>query len=647
MQKLFRVTVDISKKIPAPAFEVNTNDLKSVKLEITITNGQSLLDLTGVTPRINIRKPDNEVIFQDCEIVDAKAGKVQIVLENQAYLVPGTHTAEIACYKGSEITAITGTFSYKSIKGIMNDQAVESKSEFTAIDRKLVDVQEILEDVRENGTGIDAQARKELQNVTTQLAETSKKLTTKFMHVSADDVINLFQDLTEKANTYTSIFNNPTLAFLKQMHDTYGMVFSGYVFYRNSDGTFNLSQTTNKFVNEFSANADWLKFGFHSNNSEVNYGNATAATAKADYEQVMVQLYRILGSWECIDKVPRLHNYAGNIDAMKAMRDTKYFGILGLLNAEDTRTSYYHNPEQVKYLQEHDRLFDPSNSITFFSTDMRLENVSNVSALLNQRKSDIEYVNRMHDLVIFTHEPQLSSTGIQAKIEDCCKFAISNGYKFEFPMNVILNGATGGVTIVSNNGDSPVSPIIPPVTIFDNFNRENSDTLGTSTSGHQWIDIGNNKLIIENNKATGPNNNSTTTFLSVVEANSPNVSLSADFVRGHDKDGIALVARNDGTSNSYIRTTLDNKDNGVINLHRIVNGTGTMVATAPYTFENGKSYNIRFTCSGDNFKVHIDGVEVINVNEDNPLKTNTKCGLRLYKSPGSTSIIDNFQVSLL
>ena len=174
MQKLFRVTVDISKKIPAPAFEVNTNDLKSVKLEITITNGQTLLDLTGVTPRINIRKPDNEVIFQDCEIADAKAGKVQIVLENQAYLVPGTHTAEIACYKGSEITAITGTFSYKSIKGIMNDQAVESKSEFTAIDRKLVDVQEILEDVRENGTGIDAQARKDLQNVTTQLADTSQ-----------------------------------------------------------------------------------------------------------------------------------------------------------------------------------------------------------------------------------------------------------------------------------------------------------------------------------------------------------------------------------------------------------------------------------------------------------------------------------------
>ena len=175
MQKVFRVTVDISKKIPAPAFEVNTNDLKSVKLEITITNGQSLLDLTDVTPRINIRKPDNEVIFQDCEIVDAKAGKVQIVLENQAYLVPGTHTAEIMCYKGSDVVAVTGTFSYKSTKGIMNDEAVESKSEFTAIDRKIAEARKLLEDIGENGVGVDEQARQEIQEVTAQLADRAKR----------------------------------------------------------------------------------------------------------------------------------------------------------------------------------------------------------------------------------------------------------------------------------------------------------------------------------------------------------------------------------------------------------------------------------------------------------------------------------------
>ena len=192
MQKVFNIAVDIRSKIPAPAFEVNTNDLKSVKLEITITNGQSLLDLTNVTPRIGIRKPDNEVIFQDCEIVDAKAGKVQIVLENQAYLAPGTHTAEIMCYKGSDVVAVTGTFSYKSTKGIMNDKAIESKSEFTAIDRKLIEVQEILEDARENGTGVDAQARKDLQNVSAQITELEGQ--------KVDEVVSNGRVLTFKAN---------------------------------------------------------------------------------------------------------------------------------------------------------------------------------------------------------------------------------------------------------------------------------------------------------------------------------------------------------------------------------------------------------------------------------------------------------------
>lgn len=165
MQKDFQLTVDIENKIRTPSFEVNTLDLKTVRLQITIIQGMSLVDLTGITVRMSIQKPDKNVLFQDCKVVNAKAGLVEIVLDNQAYLLPGKYNAELMCFQGAEIVAVTGSFSYSSSKGILTDEAVESKSEFTAITGKIKEVEDVVTDLRENGTGIDAQARADIGDI--------------------------------------------------------------------------------------------------------------------------------------------------------------------------------------------------------------------------------------------------------------------------------------------------------------------------------------------------------------------------------------------------------------------------------------------------------------------------------------------------
>ena len=169
MQKDFQLTVDIENKIRTPSFEVNTLDLKTVRLQITIIQGMSLVDLTGITVRMSIQKPDKNVLFQDCKVVNAKAGLVEIVLDNQAYLLPGKYNAELMCFQGAEVVAVTGSFSYTSSKGILTDEAVESKSEFTAITGKIKEVEDVVTDLRENGTGIDAQARRDVQDVSIQV----------------------------------------------------------------------------------------------------------------------------------------------------------------------------------------------------------------------------------------------------------------------------------------------------------------------------------------------------------------------------------------------------------------------------------------------------------------------------------------------
>ena len=84
----------------------------------------------------------------------------------------------------------------------------------------------------------------------------------KFIHISVDDTIEIFRDLTENENKYDSIFDNEILKFMQKCHNLYGTKFSMYVFYNYGEGI-TLEQCTNKFRSEFEENSDWLKFGFH------------------------------------------------------------------------------------------------------------------------------------------------------------------------------------------------------------------------------------------------------------------------------------------------------------------------------------------------------------------------------------------------
>lgn len=257
----------------------------------------------------------------------------------------------------------------------------------------------------------------------------------KFMHLSSDDVLVMFKDIVD--NNRASIFDNTALKFLKRMHDTYGMVFSCYCFYTNADDTFNLTMMPDTYKNEFIENANWLKFGVHYyKNGSGNFHTVDSDTGLTYYQQIITELFRITGSFNSIDTAPRFHNYAGTLDVIQKIYNEN-LGITGLITAEDTRSSYYLDTTKNNYILKHDNMVDYNTGIKFFSTDLRLENISNPKAELESRLTNIEYASRMRELVIFTHEPYLSQTGMQSKIEACCKFAVENGYSFDFPMNRI------------------------------------------------------------------------------------------------------------------------------------------------------------------------------------------------------------------
>lgn len=76
----------------------------------------------------------------------------------------------------------------------------------------------------------------------------------KVFHLSFDDVINVFRDLTINESNYNSLFENSTLGWLKELHEKYGIVVSCFVYYR--DGDFCLENCTTKFKTEFENNSD-------------------------------------------------------------------------------------------------------------------------------------------------------------------------------------------------------------------------------------------------------------------------------------------------------------------------------------------------------------------------------------------------------
>lgn len=257
----------------------------------------------------------------------------------------------------------------------------------------------------------------------------------KFMHVSLDDFILAFEDITKNESKYKSIFDNDTFSYLKDLHDKYGAVISCYSYYENDDASFNLSKCTNKFAKEFEENSDWLKFGFHTYNGSKNYEKTSSDETKSDYDKALTELLRITGSEKCIDKVVRLQNFAGNKESVQAMMNAEN-GIEGVLGADDKRRSYDLSDEDNSYLYRYDYYIDDSG-LDFFKTDLRMELIDDIDKELDKVKNGSEYKNNNDILIVFTHEWQLPNDGIKEKLEKCCKFANDNEYVFDYPMNRI------------------------------------------------------------------------------------------------------------------------------------------------------------------------------------------------------------------
>lgn len=279
------------------------------------------------------------------------------------------------------------------------------------------------------------------ENINTRITNLDTRLrcseNMKYVHFSLDDFILSFKDITENSEKYDSIFDNKVFGHMKSLHEEYGIVFSCYCFYEMEN--FTLRDVTEKFAEEFSKNADWLKFGFHGLNGDTKYDQSKVDDAQNDYDLVINQLLRITGTDTCIDRVPRIHYYAGSEESLAAMGNTQD-GLKGALTADDDRQSYYLDQNCEDILDCQDTYYDSNHHLYFYTTDFRLEKANNVSEALEIFQS-LRDTDQDNILIIFTHEWQLTSKKFGWKmnkiLDIIAEQSIVSGYVPEYPMNIV------------------------------------------------------------------------------------------------------------------------------------------------------------------------------------------------------------------
>ena len=191
--------------------------------------------------------------------------------------------------------------------------------------------------------------------------------------LSIDDNIRFMQDITENANSYSSIFDNAYLGGLLQLHKQYGTKVHLNLFYMSVEGDFSLSSFPEKFRAEWAEQADWIRLSFHAYQEfpDAPYKNASFETVKKDCDLVLREINRFAGN-TLTGPVTTIHWGEVNIEGSRALRAAGYKGQLGYFNVDDDLppVSYYLSVEQRRNMKKRFIWKDEQEDIIFIRSSV-------------------------------------------------------------------------------------------------------------------------------------------------------------------------------------------------------------------------------------------------------------------------------------
>lgn len=198
----------------------------------------------------------------------------------------------------------------------------------------------------------------------------------KIVDYTIDDTYEILTALNDLESD--NLFDDPTFAILKAMHDTYGLKITLFVFYAKHD-KINLSNITTKFKQQFMECSSWLKFGYHSQYEDTHPSNSTTDELIANIEET----YSAISNFAGEDSISRFTRFGFfNVSQEQLIELRKRNLICGVFTADDNRTANCGlTGGQLTYMQNYSHFIDLENDIHYFRTLKRFDNYSKQQVL--------------------------------------------------------------------------------------------------------------------------------------------------------------------------------------------------------------------------------------------------------------------------
>jgi hypothetical protein len=194
---------------------------------------------------------------------------------------------------------------------------------------------------------------------------------------------------------------------------------------------------TDKFKEEFRANADWLKFTFHAKSEfpDKPYRYADRKTVRDDCIAVCREICRFAGK-ECISNSTTIHWGEGNREVVRELRAMGYTSLTGYFMRDeegDPLVSYYMEPKMVDHIGARDFFMDAEEDMIFGRIDSVL-NIGSLDAVLEEVENASDDPHRGGFVSLMIHEQYIYPDYInylpdfEERILRSCRILADKGY---------------------------------------------------------------------------------------------------------------------------------------------------------------------------------------------------------------------------
>ena len=252
---------------------------------------------------------------------------------------------------------------------------------------------------------------------------------------STDDNIWFLRDIARNSGTYKSIFDNPYLAFWRDMHRKYRARIHHNIYYETSG--FNLSQMPDKYRSEWQANSDWMRLTFHAraNDPARPYIHASTEQIREDYRLVTREIERFAGK-ALLSPVTTIHWAIATRAAARALRQEGVRVLLGVDAFRDDLpyVGYYLTVPQLHSVLGRDYWKDVGEDIIYIHHDMVINHVlpNEVAPRLEQLAAD-PHQSEVIELIIheqyFYPEYRAYEPDYRERVERTIEWVTRRGYK--------------------------------------------------------------------------------------------------------------------------------------------------------------------------------------------------------------------------